>query len=59
MLDIIAQFRREIMIEQLQIDMEEQLRYDKKNKKQRKKPRSRIEAQKRALMLMIRRAQPA
>lgn len=47
MLDIIAQFRREIMTEQLQIDLEKQLRYDKKNKKQRKKPRSRIEAQKR------------
>lgn len=47
MLDIIAQFRREIMIEQLQIDMEKQLQNNKKKKYRRKKPRSRIEAQKR------------
>jgi hypothetical protein len=50
MLDIIAQFRSEIMKEQLQIDLELKKILKQKSYKKHKKPRSRIEAQKRGFV---------
>ena len=50
MLDIVAQFRYEIMKEQLNIDFEFKKNVRKKTKKKIKKPRSRIEAQKRGFV---------
>jgi hypothetical protein len=50
MLDIVAQFRYEIMKEQLNIDFEFKKNVKKKTKKKIKKPRSRIEAQKKGFV---------
>lgn len=49
-LDILAQFRREIMIAQLEKDLVQQKQIKSKNKKRRKKPRSLIEAKKRGFI---------
>ena len=49
-LDILSQFRREIMIAQLQRDLEQQTEEMTKNKRRRKKPSSRIEARKRGFI---------
>jgi hypothetical protein len=48
-LDILAQFRREVMIRQLHKDLQENVFIQKKTKK-RRKPRSRIEAKKRGFI---------
>jgi hypothetical protein len=49
-LDILSQFRREIMVAQLQRDLEQQTIKMPKNKRRRKKPRSLIEAKKRGFI---------
>lgn len=49
-LDILSQFRREIMITQLQRDLEQKTKKMTKNKRRRKKPRSLIQAKKRGFI---------
>lgn len=51
-LDIISQFRREIMMAQLEMDLEQEIKHMRKNKKQsgRKRPASLIEARKRGFI---------
>ena len=49
-LDILSQFRREIMITQLQRDLEQKTKEMTKNKRHRKKPRSLIQAKKRGFI---------
>ena len=49
-LDIIAQFRREVLIAQLQKDLEDNIELKRKKKRKRKRPQSKIEAKKRGFI---------
>ena len=58
-LDIVAQFRREVMIEQLQKDLELNPKPKKAKKRNRKRPRSNIEAKKRGFVVYEKEQQSA